>query len=263
MKAVELMNRLFEWCNDNGEKDYSKTCDTLKCGDPEKEVRKVAVAMTASVDLIREAHRWGADLLIVHEPTFYNHFDEHLEDDPVTTAKEALLKESGMTVWRFHDHPHHKAKDMIGDGMVRSLGLKGTWINVAWAVNRFLLDTPMTAREIAEKCRGLGAGHIRAAGALDFPCKMISLCLGTPGGVFEELRNPDVDIVLTGEISEWVLGEYARDAGQLGLRKALLVLGHIPSEKEGMRLLADEIFCQFPDLEVKYFECGEFCTSLQ
>ena len=97
MKAVELMNRLFEWCNDNGEKDYSKTCDTLKCGDPEKEIRKVAVAMAASVDLIREAHRWGADLLIVHEPTFYNHFDEHLEDDPVTTAKEALLKESGIT----------------------------------------------------------------------------------------------------------------------------------------------------------------------
>jgi hypothetical protein len=87
--------------------------------------------------------------------------------------------------------------------------------------------------------------------------------LGHPGGVFEELRNPDVDIVLTGEICEWMLGEYARDAGQLGLRKALLVLGHIPSEKEGMRLLADEIFCQFPDLEVKYFECGEFCTSLQ
>lgn len=261
MNAVDLISQLFEWCNDNGEKDYSNTCDTLKCGDPQRIVKKVAVTMTASVDVIRQVCDWNADLLIVHEPTFYDHFDKRLADDPVVQAKDKMLADAGIPVWRFHDHPHHKAKDMIGEGTVRSLGLQGQWINRAWAVNRLLLDSPATPREIAEKFRDLGAKHLRLAGNLDQPCRMISLCLGTPGGVFEELRDPDVEIVLTGEASEFRLGEYARDAGALGMKKTLMILGHIPSEKEGMRYLADVIRERFPDLNTKYFECGEFCTE--
>lgn len=262
MKACELMEEIFQWCNDNGKKDYSNTCDTIKFGDPEREIRKVAVTMTATVDLIRQANAWGADLLIVHEPTFYSHMDNRLEHDPVTEAKEALLAESGMTVWRYHDHPHNKYKDMIGDGTVRMLGLKGTWINRSWAVNRFRLETPMTPREIHEKFRQNGAEHIRLCGALDEPCTMLSLCLGTPGGVFDELRDPEVDAVLVGEACEWMMGEYARDAAALGFRKALLIIGHNPSEKGGMILLADLIKEKIPALEVKYFDCGEICHTI-
>ena len=46
------------------------TVDTVKAGDAEREVKKVAVAMFASIDTIRAAAAWGADFLIVHEPTY-------------------------------------------------------------------------------------------------------------------------------------------------------------------------------------------------
>ena len=67
MKAYEIIEKLFTFGSDF---NYTQTCDTLKCGSPYADVTKVAVAMFPTVDLIKEAHKWGAELLIVHEPAF-------------------------------------------------------------------------------------------------------------------------------------------------------------------------------------------------
>ncbi len=156
-----------------------------------------------------------------------------------------------------------KYKDMICEGQIRFFGLEGEWIKGPRpAVNRFRLKEAMTPRELARQFRGKGnAQNIRLCGAVDQPCTNLSLCFGTPGGVFDELRNPDIDLVLTGEACEWQLGEYARDAAQLGFRKSLMILGHIPSEREGMRLLAEWMKERFSQFETRYFECGEvYCA---
>ena len=262
MNIQTLMNELFRWCADGAPHDYSGTCDTLKTGNPETEVHKVAVSMFATPAVIRAAHEWGAELLIVHEPTFYAHMDDNfaeLRNDPVYKAKRELLEKTGLAVWRYHDHPHCKFKDMISEGEIRYLELDGEWIRgPRWAVNRFHLNTPMTPRELLKRVEEkLGARHVRVSGSMDLPCTNLSLCFGTPGGVFEELRNPEIDVVLTGEACEWQLAEYARDAAQLGFRKALMILGHIPSERDGMRLLADLMQERFTGFESRYFECGE------
>lgn len=52
------------------EKDFSHSCDTLKAGNPYVETHKVAVSMFATPEVVREAKEWGAQLLIVHEPTY-------------------------------------------------------------------------------------------------------------------------------------------------------------------------------------------------
>ena len=64
-------------------------------------------------------------------------------------------------------------------------------------------------------------------------------------------------MVLTGETCEWQLGEYARDAAALGMNKSLIVMGHIGSERAGMYHLAKTMEKDYPDLEIKYFECDE------
>ena len=66
-----------------------------------------------------------------------------------------------------------------------------------------------------------------------------------------------VEIVLTGEACEWKLGEYARDAAALGFNKTLIVMGHIGSERDGMRLLTHRLQERHADLDIRYFECGE------
>ena len=78
--------------------------------------------------------------------------------------------------------------------------------------------------------------------------------------MFDLLQRDDVEIVLTGEACEWMLGEYARDAHALGFNKTLIVMGHIGSERDGMRLLAEKLKKAYPVFETKYIECGEVYT---
>lgn len=62
---------------------------------------------------------------------------------------------------------------------------------------------------------------------------------------------------VTVTICEWAEGEIARDYMQMGYNKALIVLGHIGSERAGMKYLCDIISERFKDIHTEYIECCE------
>ena len=260
MKAKELMSFLIGL----SPMEFPDTVDTCKAGDPEKELHKVAVSMFATPDVVRAAAAWGADLLIVHEPTYYSHQDIRMEDDVVTAKKRELLQQSGVTLYRYHDHAHAIVPDLVCEGELTTLGLHGTVERKEYGIHWITLDEPITPRELAKKMQNvLKIAHPRICGTMDAPITKISCCFGTPGSVFEELRNSEVELVMTGEACEWMLGEYARDADQLGMTKSLIIMGHIGSERDGMRLLARQIPEEFPELDARYFECGEVYSYVE
>ncbi len=258
MKAFEVMEALYALAQKG---DYSHTCDTLKAGDPGVETGRVAVAMFPTVAVVKKAREWGAQLLIVHEPAYYNHMDEHSEEK-IECEKRKFIEDSGITIYRFHDHPHYTAPDIIAAGQVKAFGLQGTveYTDLIDQV-RIHLDEPMTPVEVAkwieEHC---GIKHLRICGARDVKCSEVTGMFGTPGGVFEELQSDQCEILLTGEACEWSLGEYARDAAELGYKKALIIMGHAGSERDGMRHTAELLKEMHPELDVRYFECGEVYT---
>src|SRR5260370_934516 len=53
-----------------------QTVDTFKAGNPETEVKGIAVTMMATLDVLQRAAAAGQNLVIHHEPTFFNHQDE-------------------------------------------------------------------------------------------------------------------------------------------------------------------------------------------
>ena len=258
MKAFEIMEELFALA-DKG--DYSNTVDTLKAGNPDVEVRKIAVSMFATPEVVKQATEWGAQLLIVHEPTYYNHVDEH-SDEKLESEKRKFIEDSGITIYRYHDHPHNTTPDIIAAGQLKTLALKGEieYTDVFDLV-RVHLDEPMTPLEVAKRMEGrCGIKHVRLCGARDAKCSVVSCMFGTPRMVFEELQNEKCEILLTGEACEWKLGEYARDAAQLGYKKALIIMGHIGSERDGMKYTQELLAEKHPELDVEYFECGEVYT---
>lgn len=119
MKIKDFMQELYDWTDSNAA-NYEVTCDTLKAGDPEQELTRVATAMFATPDVIRQAENWGANLLIVHEPTFYDHWDNY-ETMAQTTGfkreildmKQKFIADHGMTIFRYHDHPHQDRKSVV------------------------------------------------------------------------------------------------------------------------------------------------------
>lgn len=235
--------------------EEQNNCDKIVAGNGEKEVKKVAVSMVATPEVVRQATAWGADLLVVHEPTFYDHMEKK-QDTFITAEKTKLIENSGLTIFRFHDYAHSMELDPIYEGELRRIGLPGTCVPGKYPpVHRFVLDEEMTAMELARHLEtALHLKHIRIAGCTDKKGKLISCGFGMPGHAEDELA--DCDFVLIGEIGEWNLGEMARDYAQLGYNKAFLVMTHIGSEREGMVLLAERFAQTFPEIPVQYFECG-------
>lgn len=258
MKAFEIMEKLFGLSD---QRDFFNTCDTLKAGNANVEAHKVAVAMFATPKVVKAAKEWGAQLLIVHEPTYYNHMDNH-SDEKIECQKRELIEKSGLTIYRFHDHPHYTTPDIIAAGQLKAFDLKGKIeYTDTFDLVRIYLDEPMTPFELAKRIeQNCGIKHVRICGARDVKCTTISCMFGQPGGVFDELKNEQSEIVITGEACEWSIGEYARDAAELGHKKALLILGHVGSERDGMKYTKELLEKMCPELHVKYFECDEVYT---
>ena len=255
MKAYELMNEIY-----NAVPRSENTCDTLKCGSADKEIKKAAVCCIASVEVIRDAAEWGADMIITHEPTVFDHMDIIDIEDEITRKKLQLIEEAGMTVYRFHDGMHAAEFDMIAEGELHYIGLDGVYEKGdSFACNRFTLKEPMSALELAEHIsKALNISHIRICGERHKKSTKIALCFGSPGeGIFKALKDGESEIAIAGEVCEWQWGEYARDAAAFGYNKTLMILGHMGSEKDGMRLLSKRLAEKYPQVEFKYFDCGE------
>lgn len=260
MKARELMAEMLAWSDE----PIADTVDTLKAGDAEREVRKVATCFIATPEVIKAAHAWGADLLITHEPTYYDHRDHlgNIPDNPVMQAKKRLLEATGMTVYRFHDHSHGRTPDGIIEGQLTAL----PWDCEHDGHFAVTLKAAKTAREIAADLEQYwGIAHVRMTGDLDTPMTGVSMMIGAYGDEnhMKMLQKPECEVIIVGETSEWRIGEYVRDAAQLGFHKAMLTCGHVGSERDGMKHLCTLIGRDHPELQCRYFECGEVYTCLR
>jgi len=97
--------------------------DVFLYGDPDVELKKVAVTMMVTQAVLEEAVRCGCNLIITHEPLFYSHQHQyqHLMEDAVYKAKEAYLRTHGLCVFHLHDNLHHPRLDYIAVGMAQKL----------------------------------------------------------------------------------------------------------------------------------------------
>jgi putative NIF3 family GTP cyclohydrolase 1 type 2 len=215
-----------------------ETVDTIKAGDPETPVTGIATTMMATFDVIRRAQAEGKNLVITHEPTFYSHLDKtdsfETENDPVWAEKLKFIVDHKMVVWRFHDHWHMRKPDGIMEGVLHSLGWE-QYYNPELHLAK--LPTAMTVEALAaEVQKKLGAKVLRVVGDRRMKVTTVALQPGAGGtaGHLRALRRDDVEVLLIGEVPEWETIEYVNDASAEGRRKALLLVGHIPSEQPGM-----------------------------
>jgi len=234
MTAAEVVGRMqknvgVEW--------HKETVDTFKGGTAETPVTGIAVTMMATMDVLERASAKGLNMVITHEPTFYAHLDTPegiAVSDPVWKEKREFIEKHGMVVWRFHDHWHMRSPDGIEAGMVQALG----WEKFQSKENQYLFVMPETtvktlADEVAKK---LGSSTVRVVGEPGMKVTKVAFSPGAAGAEHEmkALERNDVEVLLVGETREWETVEYAADAVTQGRKKALIVIGHIPSEQAGM-----------------------------
>jgi putative NIF3 family GTP cyclohydrolase 1 type 2 len=232
--ARELVEEIKKQVGVEWKKD---TVDTFKAGNPDTVVTGVAVTMMATMNVLERASAKGLNFVITHEPTFYAHLDTPegiSESDPVWAEKRAFIEKHGLVVWRFHDHWHMRKPDGIEAGVVRVLG----WEKFQRPDNQYLFVMPeITLKELAEQVsRKLDSSVVRVVGEPEMKITKLGLSPGAAGSQREihALEQDDVQVLLVGETREWETVEYAADAVSEGRNKALIVLGHVPSEQPGM-----------------------------
>jgi putative NIF3 family GTP cyclohydrolase 1 type 2 len=215
----------------------TSTVDTFKAGNPDTPVTGIAVTMMATLDVLQRATAQGLNLVITHEPTFYNHTDtpEGMDqDDSVWAEKRAFIEKHHLIIWRFHDHWHRRKPDGIEAGMVHQLG----WEKYQNAEDQYLFALPETTLEklAADVAKRLDSTVLRVVGSPEMKVTNVALSPGAAGFIREThtLEMDNVDVLLLGETREWETVEYAADAVAEGKKKALIVIGHIPSEQPGM-----------------------------
>ncbi len=234
--ANEVIERIkknvgLEWRTD--------TVDTFKGGDPNTKITGVAVTMMATMDVLQRAVAKNENLIITHEPTFFDHLDVSTQlpqgdNDPVFAAKRKFIEDHHLVVWRFHDYWHMRKPDGILTGVIKRLG----WEKFQDASNPYLFTTPeTTVAQLSEELKKkLGLVAMRVVADRDMKVKRLALSPGSAGFTPEAnaLEMPDIDLLIVGETREWETVEYVADAIAQGRHKALILLSHIPSEQPGM-----------------------------
>lgn len=222
-----------------------RACDGFKCGDPDQECTGIVTSIAPSVDVIRKAAELGYNLIVVHEPAFYTHLDpvDWLSDNDVYLAKAKLIEENNIVIWRDHDHIHRHEPDGIAYGVMKELGWEDYLISKNVNKPKDFRLPQTTVRELAlflkEK---LGLNGIRVLGNLDAEVSTVSFV----GHVFDgdneyqkaitkRANDEKIDVLIPAECVDWTVASYVRDAGQLGMCKAMIQLGHINSEELGFK----------------------------
>ena len=240
----------------------------MKAGDPSREVTGIVTTAMATVLVIRQAADRGANLVITSEPTFYSRSDgptppagrggrggDSDSDGPPSTdavfaAKNALIEESGVVVFRLSDHWARRSPNPFARGFAAMFG----W-SPSGSIDPRSYDIPATTLDaLASDLEDtLGTrGGIRVIGERETSVRTVGLLPGsTPITASLEVL-PNVDVVIGGEVREWESAEYARDAVYAGQPKGLVLLGRVMSEEPGMRLMAEWLETFVTDVPVHH-----------
>ena len=237
---------------------FSDTVDTFKTGDPAQPVTGIVTTFLASCDVLQQAINLSANLIITHEPTFYNHRDEihWLQDNAVYQAKRRLIDDHQLVIWRFHDYWHRHRPDGILTGVLGAL----EWTPFVDNEQPHIVNLPpLPLRDVVKHLKSkLGAQTVRVMGAPDLACQRIGLMVGSPPAQWQiGALAGDIDVLVTGEINEWETSEYVRDVIYQGHNKALVIVGHELSEEPGMAYLVQWLRKRFPGIAITHIPTGD------
>lgn len=254
MKAIDVLNIL---------KGYSPvsiapTVDTVKHGDPEREAHRIAFCFTATADVLAEAKKWGADVIVTHEPTYYDHFD-NFAPNALTQRKLDAVTACDAVIMRYHDHMHACVPDLIHKAFIDKTGLDGEYDG-----SRMMrLKSVLTVKQLAEMLKkAFGLDIITLIGDKNAEISTLALCPGACGDACQKAALDGADAVIAGEISEWRTGEQFRDMAQFGMGKAIILIGHCTSEKTGMQALCERFAKEHTQTECRYIDCGDIYTYI-
>jgi dinuclear metal center YbgI/SA1388 family protein len=185
----------------------------LVCGEPDAEVSRVLFAVDPVREVVEEAVRIGADLLVTHHPLYLRGTTTVAPTGPAGFKGRVVhdLIRNGIALHVAHTNAD-RADPGVSDALAGAVGLRITGPLVPDptdpAGRRGLgrigeLDVPLTLAEFADRAaRGLPrtATGLRVAGDPDLVVRTVAVCGGSGDSLFDEVRAAGVDVYLTADL---------------------------------------------------------------
>lgn len=251
MKAYEIQNYLQSL--NEGWVNPTNTVDTFKAGNPEDEVRGIAVGWMSYSWALKQAIGLGCNFFITHEPTFYTHLEN---DDQIfrfegARNKRKFIEQNNLIILRCHDLWDQMKDIGIPDSWAALLGfsnpISGEGYFRIFEVNkRTAIDI---AHQVLDHTRILGQGVVQLTGPVEKSVTRIAIGTGaiTPFLTMIEKYQADLVICTDDGMSYWADGGFAID-----MQIPMIVVNHAISEEAGMENLSKHLKIRFPTIPIHH-----------
>ena len=218
---------------------FSDYCPNGLQVEGKREVGKIVTGVTASLALLERAQSANADAILVHHGYFWRG-----ESPLVTGIKMRRLKfllANDLSLFAYHlpldAHPKIGNNVMLGE----LLGLKITgWLEdknmIAWST----LEHPQALQTFADMISAKLNRQVQLVGDLNKTVQTVAWCTGAAQGYIEQAINADIDVFISGEISEQTV-HLARESNT-----AYIAAGHHATERYGIQALGEYLAENLP-----------------
>ncbi|SFA75983.1 dinuclear metal center protein, YbgI/SA1388 family [Clostridium frigidicarnis] len=229
--------------------DLKESYDNVgfQIGDRECEVKKVLIALDATLEVIKEAKEKEVNLLITHHPLLFKK-PSSITNDTLQGKKILELIKNDINLYSAHTN-----LDSVNGGMndiiMMLLGLKDSEImdkNIndnSSGIGRIAnLDKEKTLKEMCRLVKmNLGVRFIKVVGDMNRSIKTVAVINGSGESFFEKAKSMGADLVITGDTSY----HFASDYNEMGM--AIMDIGHFSSEWPLFKEISKKIQAYFKE----------------
>lgn len=255
MRAIDILDHFLsraDWVTPK------ETVDRVITGDPDGSFDRCIVTWMPSMRALRYLTARGVRLLICHEPTFWNHWDDHPSmDDPMSREKLTYIEDHGITIIRNHDCWDRWPDVGIPWAWAQFLGLgdQPTAVRSNGYQHRYdIAPLPLEAfaRQVAKRCATLGEPFVQVTGDLHQSVSRIGIGTGC-GCDIPAYHQMDCDcsVVCDDGSCYWAGIQKAEDCGH-----AVIRVNHGTSEEPGMVTLTRYINKHLHGLRAEHLSHG-------
>lgn len=274
MKISNIIEEMRSMCKgddrDGNKIDLEKSRDKVLYGDPSLECTGIVVTCCCTVDVIKKAIENKANFIVCHESLFWNRGDkiDWLSDNQTFLAKEKLLKEHNIVVYRQHDFIHSgiKVNDYYADGIF--YGIMSELGFEKYLIGRkekpLLFEIPeITVGELSKMfVEKFNLTGLRIIGNKQSKVRKLLfgehiMGMGDNDKIYQNEKEK-IDCVVVFECVDFTLAEYIKDSSELGYDKSLISMGHFNTEELGMKYYAKYLSNHLGnELKVDFVQFGD------
>lgn len=219
----------------------------LLIGSENTEIEKAVVALDITCDVIDEAIKNGAKLIISHHPVIFDPL-KRIEENSIVYR----LINNGIAALCLHTNLDLSPEFGVNTCLAEAVGVKNAEFVDGECLYIGELDEQLTNKSFAEKVKAaLSCEGVRYTLA-DKKVKKVAICSGSGGDLASLAKANGADVLLTGEIKHHDILE----ANRIGI--AIIDAGHFKTEDIVITPFTEKLNENFPDVE---FIRSKNCTD--